>query len=142
MGLLPTLLADDPHLTIHRVYYDFVWNVLIIFAVLATSSYYVIPGLSNIHVIDEQSCPVTWFTSVGKIGMTASMRLTVTFTQTSWILAMQGKYMYCTRQSVWDWQLVTFTQTSLILAMQGKYIYCTRQSVWNWQFLIDFSNAW
>jgi hypothetical protein len=27
--------------------------------------------------------------------------------------------------------------SSLILAMHGKYMYCTRQSVWDWQFLID-----
>ena len=85
MGFLPTLLADDPYLTINRAYYDFVWNVLIIFAVAATSSYYVIPGLSNVHVIDKQSCPVTWFISVGKIGMAASMRLTVNYLYTNLI---------------------------------------------------------
>jgi hypothetical protein len=50
--------------------------------------------------------------------MTASMRLTVTFTQTSLILTLRGKY--CTRARV-SMRLtgltVTFTKTSLILTM-------------------------
>jgi hypothetical protein len=50
----------------------------------------------------------------------------------SLILAMHGKYMYCTRQSVWDWQLVTFTQTSLIGLYKGN---CQSHTEWRVQYM-------